>query len=276
LSDVSATGTVVCPKCGYTRGAAESAPAWQCPACGIAYNKYPAYMEMLRARSRTLVSPPAALDPRPGAALDGSIWSLLAANVLAVAVALWQNWGPAPLMLLYWAQSVIIGVSNVFRIVSLDRFSTENFTINDKSVEPTAATKLQVAGFFALHYGFFHLVYLVFIATSSRGAPLLDFWFFACTAAFALNHVWSYRYNRDLDRQGTPNIGTLMFTPYVRIVPMHFTIIAGGLMQGGHGTLLLFGALKTAADVVMHAVEHSRLSRRTEKGVATAAEGDRA
>lgn len=273
---MSTTTPVACPKCGHVRSAEESAPAWQCPACGIAYHKYPAYLETLRARGRTLVLPPGARDLRPGPALDGSVWALLAANVFAVAIALWQHWGPAPLMLLYWGQSVIIGVSNVFRILSLERFSTENFTINDQPVEPTTATKLRVAGFFALHYGFFHAVYFVFVAFSGHGAALLDFWFFACTAAFALNHVWSYRYNRDLDRQGTPNIGTLMFTPYLRIVPMHLTIVTGGLMVGGHGALLLFGALKTAADIAMHVVEHSRLSRRAANGATTPAGADRA
>ncbi len=30
----------VCPKCNYARTAADSAPAWQCPSCGIAYNKF--------------------------------------------------------------------------------------------------------------------------------------------------------------------------------------------------------------------------------------------
>jgi hypothetical protein len=44
-----------------------------------------------------------------------------------------------------------------------------------------------------------------------------------CTVAFALNHLWSYRYNTQLARQGTPAIGTLMFTPYLRVLPMHFT-----------------------------------------------------
>ena len=29
----------VCPRCGHARGAADDAPAWQCPACGIAYKK---------------------------------------------------------------------------------------------------------------------------------------------------------------------------------------------------------------------------------------------
>lgn len=32
----------VCPKCSYARTAADTAPAWQCPSCGIAYNKFQA------------------------------------------------------------------------------------------------------------------------------------------------------------------------------------------------------------------------------------------
>ena len=29
-----------CPKCGYLRSAADTAPDWECPACGIAYAKF--------------------------------------------------------------------------------------------------------------------------------------------------------------------------------------------------------------------------------------------
>ena len=52
-----------------------------------------------------------------------------------------------------------------------------------------------------------------------------------------------------------------MFTPYLRIVPMHLTIIFGGLMAHTNAGLLLFGVLKTVADVAMHAVEHRRLAQ---------------
>jgi len=251
----------VCPKCGHARAANDVAPSWQCPACGIAYHKYAAYLARARQGAQSIVTPPRAGEAAPVAALDGSVWMLVAANVLALGVALWQGWGPAPLMLLYWGQSVIIGVANVFRILALDRFSTENFTMNNRPVDPTPATKRQVAGFFAMHYGLFHVGYLVFIVAGPRGEPLTP-WFWACTAAFALNHLWSYRYNRDIDRQGTPNIGTLMFTPYLRIVPMHVTIIiGGGLFFGGKGGLLLFALLKIVADVLMHLVEHSQLQK---------------
>jgi len=273
MTDVTTTA-IICPKCHHVRAAMDVAPAWQCPACGIAYNKYQSYLE----RARKIATPPAAGDDAPGWTEDGSIWSLVAANVLSLAVAYYQDWSTVSLMAIYWGQSVIIGIANVFRMLSLDHFSTENFTMNGQRVEPTTGTKIQVAFFFAIHYGFFHLVYLFFlfgfmIDKGSSGAAteveLFEPWFWMCVAAFALNHFWSYRYNHELDRQGTPNIGTLMFTPYLRIVPMHLTIIFGGMFMNTGGSLLLFGVLKTLSDIGMHAVEHAQLKKIREGSAGT-------
>lgn len=247
--------TLTCPKCQHTRSAASTAPAWQCPACGIAYHKYAAY----RARARAALRPPAASAPPPAPQWDGSVWSLVATNLLSLGLALAADWSLASLMFLYWCQSVIIGVASAARILSLDRFSTENFRINDRAVAPTAGVKIQTAVFFVVHYGFFHVVYLVFLFADSDAALAVNLGFAACVVLFALNHAWSYRYNVAQDRRGTPNIGTLMFTPYLRIVPMHLTIIAGGALGTSTVTLVLFCLLKTAADTAMHLVEHRRL-----------------
>ena len=77
-------------------------------------------------------------------------------------------------------------------------------------------------------------------------------------AVFFFNHRYSYIEHRDHDRTRKPNIGNIMFFPYVRIFPMHLTILAGGAFGGAStGTLILFLGLKTAADVVMHKVEHA-------------------
>lgn len=254
MSDTSLT---LCPKCGRERAAETNAPAWQCPACGIAYQKYRAYL----ARLKTLVTPLTTEEKATGLVGDGSIWSLIGANVLAVGIAIYEGWGMLPLMAVYWGQSVVIGIANFFRLLSLDRFSTKDFKLNGRSVDPTTSVKWQVSIFFLIHYGFFHALYLLFLATDAGAQPLFDIWFWLCIATFAMNHLWSYRYNRERDRQGTPNIGTLMFTPYLRIVPMHLTIIFGSLMASSPLGILFFGTLKTFADVGMHIVEHRRLKK---------------
>jgi len=246
-----------CPKCGHVREAEAQLPSWQCPACGIAYHKYQAYLQ----RTRKAFTPLRADEEAPSVRADGSIWFLGISNCVALAVAIFQGWHLIDLMLVYWVQSVIIGASYFFRILSLDKFSTENFTINDRSVEPTPETKRFTAFFFLLHYGFFHFGYLMFIIAEAPDGPLLGFGVLICILVFAVNHYFSYRYNRDLDRRGTPNIGTLMFTPYLRIVPMHLTILFGATREFSTIGLLFFGGLKTVADILMHYVEHASLKR---------------
>lgn len=194
---------------------------------------------------------------------DGSVWTLLLINVIALITAVLQGWSLAELMLIYWAQSLIIGASYVARISKLDKYSTEGFKINGKNVQPNAATKRQTAFFFCIHYGGFHAVYLGFILRDTPASVMLDPGFVFCTLGFAINHWFSYRYHRQMDEQGKPNIGSLMFTPYIRILPMHLTIIVGGALGGGF-SLLIFGALKTAADAVMHVVEHRQLGSKEE------------
>lgn len=168
------------------------------------------------------------------------------------------------LLLTYWIQSVIIGLFQFAKILDLKDFSTKNFYINDRAVEPTPETKRTTAFFFLFHYGFFHFVYLIFIAAEAQGRFLVIPGLFASTTILFLNHLLSFVSNRTADRKRAPNIGQMMFTPYARIIPMHLTIILGA--TAGFPILLFLG-LKTLADVVMHAAEHfpGKSSRRSSR-----------
>lgn len=199
---------------------------------------------------------------------DPSTWVLIIANLVVIALAVVQNWSLIDLLWVYWTQSVIIGIINVGRILSLQNYSTEGFKVNGRSVLPTEKTKKQVAGFFAFHYGFFHLVYAIFLSVfthqffNSTIASVLPYILLAAII-FLVNHLFSYKYNRPRDEK-KQNIGRVMFFPYLRIIPMHITIIAGGaLLSKGQadaatGAVVLFLFLKTIADVIMHLVEHKK------------------
>lgn len=199
------------------------------------------------------------------AGFDASLLSLVVVNLLALGIAIALRMSPRDLMLVYWMQSVIIGVMNVIRIVLLKDFSTTGFTMGGRTVEVTPAAKYRTAAFFALHYGFFHLGYLVFLAIPLRGEPALQAsgaLLGLCALMFLVQHAFSLRHTLARDAEGRPNLGTLMFMPYLRIVPMHFTIIFGlGFLGGGGPALLLFGVLKTVADAAMHVVQHRLLAR---------------
>lgn len=186
---------------------------------------------------------------------------LAAVNGFTLVLALWQDWPLALLLWPYWVQSVIIGAFSYRRIMSLERFSTEGFQINRRPVEPNEATRRTTARFFAFHYGFFHFLYAIFLITREPLAAQDGLWVAVASLAFLLNHRQSFERFRAADRQGCPNIGTLMFLPYLRVLPMHLMIIFGvGMLEGGPLALLLFGVLKTAADCAMHVAEHRILA----------------
>jgi len=55
---------IACPKCGYTRKATDTAPDWQCPACGIAIHKYQANLAEAQALKATIVADSSHTEPR--------------------------------------------------------------------------------------------------------------------------------------------------------------------------------------------------------------------
>lgn len=192
-------------------------------------------------------------------AIDRSVVVLLLSNLLTIALAVYQHWDIFVVMWVYWGQSVIIGYFSFRRIMDLKSFSTAGFMINDQPVKPTPQTQRQTAVFFALHYGIFHLVYLGFLGADANvagGFPLFNV--LVCIGVFYLNHWFSYRYNREQEQDRVPNIGNIMFFPYIRIIPMHLMIIAGFTFLGSSTrTLIIFLLMKTAADVAMHVIGHA-------------------
>lgn len=247
-----------CPKCGYVRAAADTNPDWQCPKCGIAYLKYQPGAATLGARLAA-----GGRELAVEAQADVSVYALIAANLLALLIAWTTHMSLHELMLVYWIQSVIIGITSAIRILSLERFSTENLKMNNEPVAEDRGGKIAVAGFFVFHYGFFHFIYLMFLTFDTRdaqpGGSALGY--LLCALVFAVNHGYSMLQNIRKDASGKPNLGTLMFLPYARIFPMHLTIIFGGLFFGGTWAFAMFGALKVAADVAMHTIEHHMLAK---------------
>ena len=187
---------------------------------------------------------------------DSSSISLLASNIIVIILAIVQKWNVSDVLWVYWMQSVIIGFFQFLRILSLKKFSTENFKINNQPALPTIQTKIFTAFFFALHYGFFHFIYAIFLFILFKSDKPLDFgYLFVGGSIFFLNHFFSYWHNRIADEQKTQNIGKLMFSPYLRIIPMHLIIIFGAFL--GQSTLIIFLLLKTSADILMHNIKHS-------------------
>ncbi|KFN51724.1 hypothetical protein N790_04000 [Arenimonas malthae CC-JY-1] len=189
---------------------------------------------------------------------DGTgLAGILGANALTLVLALWQDWSVALLAWPFWLQSVVIGWYARRRMLALKDFSVEGFRVNGRQAEATPETLRSTANFFLMHYGFFHLGYLVFLlAEGDRLAPLDMALVAGTTVAFWLGHRRSHELNLEADTRSRRNLGALMFLPYVRVVPMHLAILLGAASGDSAWALVFFTGLKTAADAALHAVEH--------------------
>ncbi len=185
--------------------------------------------------------------------LSPSALTLLVVNLGVIGLAWGGDWSLPTILTSYLAQSVIIGLFQAKKMADLKVFSTAGLKMNGHAVDPTPATRRAVVLFFLLHYGFFHAVYAGFVFASGRPD-----WFavLGSTALFFANHTFSYFAGRAALAQRSANLGTMMFTPYIRILPMHIFIICGALFAGGRHGIVLFMVLKTLADEAMHLVEH--------------------
>lgn len=186
-----------------------------------------------------------------------TVGSLIFSNIVAIDFVLAYNWQIYEVLFLYWFQSLIIGGFYLLKILSLKKFSVEGFTINNHPVKNNESTKISVAIHFFMLFGGFHLVYLAFLTYFSPqiiSSPNL-FSFFIIVLVFFFNHLFSFLYFYASERNGK-NIGSMVFIPVLRIIPMHIFICCGVFLFFGIFGIIFFLLLKTGVDVMMHAAEH--------------------
>lgn len=182
---------------------------------------------------------------------SNSALALISANALTLGLALWLDWPVSTLLWPYWLQNLIIGWYARKRILALQRFSTAGFTANDQPVPENEDGKRSTAGFFVLHFGGFHFGYLLFLFSMAPLTRLRDFVIvLACGFSYIVAQRKTCAEQIANDALSTPNLGKLMFLPYLRVLPIHLSIVFG-FTRIGPGALLLFVALKTVADLAL-------------------------
>lgn len=188
---------------------------------------------------------------------DRSTWALIFANILTISFSLLENWDLLTILRIYWCQSVIIGVFNFIRIWILEKHS----------IKDLKSAKDSKAFFFAFHYGFFHLIYAAFLFLDSplelpNTTSFNIYYVLFIVAVFFFNHLFSFLHNRK-KYEKKQSIDRLFLFPYARIIPMHLTILFGGILimvsgeTGSKAAIIFFLILKTVADVIMHVLEHT-------------------
>ncbi len=188
--------------------------------------------------------------------------ALVLANLVPLAGVFLLDWQVFDIVMLYWAENVVIGVINVLRM-GVCRTGAKGFLIP----------------FFVVHYGMFcfgHLSAVTAIFSESIGSGTAWHYFFGtpiagawnsplwiALAAIAASHLFSFfgnfiageEYRRTSARE-------LMQRPYGRIIVLHVAIIIGAALIQWLGSpvmmLVVLIAAKIALDLRLHLAERDK------------------
>lgn len=201
--------------------------------------------------------------------LSGPGWALaliLGGNLIPVFGVAFLGWDAAQILLLYWAENVVVGILTLPRILAAEGGR------KDQDGSPAAT-----GCFFSVHYGVFCIGHLVFALGMANDFARVDgqggVWsrtfgdggFWLAILAIALLHLigqvrdwWMKR----AWREASPMME--MFRPYGRIVVLHITVLLGAwlmlALKAPAWTVLLLCLGKALLEVI-GAVATGRLAR---------------
>lgn len=185
--------------------------------------------------------------------------ALLLANLLPLGAVLAGWWSVYEVVLLFWAENVVIGLFNVARMLALLVLKRE-------------VGMLVLIPFFGVHYGMFTFVHGMFVVglLGPPGARAMEDGIALLLApeglllallALVASHGFSFLVNFLGAGEWRKQQGMgLMAQPYGRVVILHLVIIGGGALVLALGepvwALVLLVLLKIGVDVIAHRREH--------------------
>ena len=177
-----------------------------------------------------------------------------------------MGWQVFPVIFLYWIENVIIGISNVLKMLLSSPGSPGQWV-----------AKFFMIPFFCVHYGMFTLVHGIFILVffggyMKSGSPmpgtsdLLNLigslqiggavlaLMLSHTVSFITNYIGNGEYKQ-------ASLSDLMAQPYGRVIILHLTIMIGGFSMMALGSpvvgLVFLIVLKTFIDIKTHLKQHT-------------------
>ncbi len=219
-----------------------------------------------------------------------SLLILIAVNLLPIIGVIFGGWDVFEIVVLYWFENVVIGVVNIFKIIS-SAPSVDDAEVNGKPLPEYLRTngpgilphitKFFLVPFFTVHYGMFCFVHGIFVfallgnksGAFGGGDPFDGMnemvgsvfhsnskWY---VIAIISSHVFSFFYNyigKGEFRKQSP--AELMHAPYGRIVVLHMAIILGAFaiaaIGSSVGMLILLIIGKILIDAKLHLRAHKK------------------
>lgn len=216
--------------------------------------------------------------------------AMIAANLVAIAGAVFFQWDAFHIMFLFWCESVMIGIFNIGKML-LSGWSPRDGNINHFF----AFISLFLSAFFLVHFNGFnagHFVFLLAFANMSQQSDgsldlsVIEQWTgiqfltgpvslisganTAVILSILISHLISFAIH-DIKNKEPVHLTPMdyMFKPYKRIIVMHITILAGAFVyilmlsvlgaSAGVAFLAVFIILKLVMDLREHMKSHTKI-----------------
>ncbi len=186
-----------------------------------------------------------------------SLVPLVIVNIIPLVGVLFLDWSLFQVLFLYWVESGVIGVYNIFKLIIVARLSS-----------------IIAVPFFIIHYSLFMLIHLLFIivlfAPDLRSDSLFPSGAVIVTLlgrnvvpvlllfiSHGVSFFWNFIKGREYENT---DVRKQMNAPYERVLIMHFTIIFGSWLVFSFGKPVLgvvfLIVFKTFIDVFSHLRVH--------------------
>lgn len=187
------------------------------------------------------------------------------------------GWKPESVFICYALETIIVGVFNVFKLITVYRFG------QPPSASETGVTGLAIIPFFLVHYYLFVAVQLSIFFAGSTGTfgPLgvvehiVQYLgqnsFNASLGVYVLNSAVLFVTDFLLPGKYTArSMNEQMFEPYPRIVIQQFVVLLGGFIFSVTGNaypvLFIFIGIKMYADLLLQGFDIGDFAKRYEAG----------
>ena len=210
----------------------------------------------------------------------------IAANLLSLGVALWLGWSPALILLLFWAENIVVALWQLPRILlagdgkkgvlaglvqhalgNEERIPAEvaRAVVEEMAGHLPRVSNLFVAAFFLVHYGLFTyghglFVFQLFLHQEMTLDNVLAFFsqkgVMLALVGLMISHGAGFFSDLASGRLATANPARVMGEPYHRIVVLHLVVLGSAFaltfLEAPVVGIVMLALVKTFMDVYLY------------------------
>lgn len=179
------------------------------------------------------------------------LWVAIGLNLFLFAEYLFDRNNAKSVVLIFWIQSIAMGIQNV--LMMLFARTGQSLIVNDVPVKSNVFNNIFMAGFFTIHYGIFILAFgaIAVVSDNVPGEITGRTWVFPTIILLLIGAVLELPQKILAVREQNTPLMKLMFTPYIRLIPL-VAIFFGGAYLQSLWLFPLFLLLKLIVDLVYY------------------------